>query len=317
MPLTFHQPVSDDMPVPAAPAPISVPASAPASASARGKPNNIAPAVQPRLVSAPASFLKCHHCDHNEAAPSRCPACGSVRIRYIGLGTQKVELALREQFPHARVVRWDKDASLVSGHSSADQLLQRFVNHQADILVGTQMIAKGLDLPLVTLVGAVLADVGLFLPDFRASERVFDLIEQVAGRAGRGLLAGRVIVQTYNPDHAAVAFAAKHDVAGFAQYELAQRRMLRLPPFIRLVRFETSHEDEAVARRACEQIARQLRRRVSMASDLIGPAQAYFSKRNRRYRWHLFARTQSPQQLMTGLDLPRGCVVDVDPLNVL
>jgi primosomal protein N' (replication factor Y) len=228
-----------------------------------------------------------------------------------------VEQSIQEHFPAARIVRWDKDASSGAGRSSADQLLQRFVNQQADVLVGTQMIAKGLDLPLVTLVGVVLADVGLFLPDFRSSERVFDLIEQVAGRAGRSLLAGRVIVQTYNPENPAITYAAHHNVAGFARDELKQRQALNLPPYVRLVRFEVSHDDSEKARRACEMLARQLRRRVSQPSDLIGPAQAYFARRARRYRWHIFARTQSPRQLLDKLDLPRDCVVDVDPVSVL
>ncbi len=261
--------------------------------------------------------LKCHQCNHMETPPKQCPACGSSRIRYVGIGTQKVEQSIGELFPHARTVRWDKDASTAAGSSSADQLLQRFVNQQADVLVGTQMIAKGLDMPLVTVVGVVLADVGLFLPDFRAAERVFDLIEQVAGRAGRSLLAGRVIVQTYNPDHPAITYAARHDVSGFARYELAQRKMLRLPPYVRLVRFETNHEQEDKARLACEMLARSLRMRIEHPEDLIGPAQAYFARRAGRYRWHLFARTQEPRHLLENLELPDGCVVDVDPINVL
>jgi primosomal protein N' (replication factor Y) len=263
------------------------------------------------------AILKCHQCNHVERVPTRCPSCGSARIRFIGIGTQKVEAAIHEHFPHARIVRWDKDASSGAGSSSADQLLQRFVNQQADVLVGTQMIAKGLDLPLVTLVGVVLADVGLFLPDFRSSERVFDLIEQVAGRAGRSLLAGRVIVQTYNPEHPAIAYAAHHDVAGFARDELQQRQALNLPPYVRLVRFEVSDEDNGKARQACEALARQLRMRVGEPGALIGPAQAYFARRSRRYRWHLFVRTHSPRQLLDDLDLPRGCVVDVDPVSIL
>ncbi len=263
----------------------------------------------------PSSLLKCHYCDHVEPVPAACPSCGSGRIRFIGIGTQRVEQAVREQFPKARVVRWDRDAS--SGRTSADQMLQRFVNQQADVLVGTQMIAKGLDLPLVTTVGVVLADVGLFLPDFRASERVFDLIEQVAGRAGRGLLAGRVVVQTYNPDHPAVAFAARHDVAGFAKYELAQRQALNLPPYTRLVRFEVAHEDNARARLECEMLARQLRRRVPELTDVIGPAQAYFARMRNRYRWHVLVRTPSPRKLLEGLDVPGDFVVDVDPVSVL
>jgi primosomal protein N' (replication factor Y) len=266
-------------------------------------------------ATAPTSLLKCHQCTHVERVPARCPVCHGARIRFVGIGTQKVEQALHEQFPRARVVRWDKDASTAA--RSADQLLQRFVNQQADVLVGTQMIAKGLDLPLVTLVGVILADVGLFLPDFRASERVFGLIEQVAGRAGRGLLPGRVIVQTYNPDHPAIQSAAQHDVAGFARAELEQRKRLNLPPYVRLVRVEATHEDEALARRACEMMARQLRPRVEHPGDLIGPAPAYFGRRGSHHRWHLFVRTQSPRHLLAGLEVPDSCVIDVDPLNML
>ncbi len=277
-----------------------------------------APSGQPSIAQ---SSLKCHQCDHAEPAPVVCPSCGGPRIRYVGIGTQKVESAILEQFPQARVVRWDRDVAGAAGHAGADQMLQRFVNRQADVLVGTQMIAKGLDLPLVTLVGVVLADVGLFLPDFRASERVFDLIEQVAGRAGRGLLAGRVIVQTYNPEHPAIAYAARHDVAGFARYELAQRRLLNLPPFTRLVRFEVSDVDNAKARLACEMLARQLRRRVAQPADVIGPAQAYFGRRNNRYRWQALARTDDPRRLLAdmaeAIRATPGLIVDVDPLSVL
>ncbi len=259
--------------------------------------------------------LRCHYCDHTESVPTVCPTCRSSRIKFIGIGTQRIEHAIHEQFPKARVVRWDKDTS--SARGAADQLLQRFVNQQADVLIGTQMIAKGLDLPMVTLVGVVLADVGLFLPDFRASERVFNLIEQVAGRAGRGLLRGRVIVQTYNPDHPAIAFAAQHDVRGFVEYELQQRRNLDLPPFTRLVRIEVNDTDNAQARAQCEHIARQLRQRLTDPAALIGPAPAYFGRRQNQFRWQLIARTDSPSALLSRLDLPRGCVVDVDPLSVL
>ncbi|MCL4507396.1 MAG: primosomal protein N' [Chloroflexi bacterium] len=285
MPLTYHQPMAEGEP------------------AARRRP--------------PASSMKCHLCNHVEEVPVRCPACGNARIRFIGIGTQKVEQAIHEQFPRARVVRWDKDTSSGAGRTSADQMLQRFVHQQADVLVGTQMIAKGLDLPLVTLVGVVLADVGLFLPDFRAAERVFDLIEQVAGRAGRSLLAGRVIVQTYNPEHPAIDFAATHSVSGFARYELAQRKMLRLPPYVRLVRFEVDDEDMAQARLKCEMLARQLRRRVPQLSDVIGPSSAYFARRNNRHRWQVFVRTLSPRALLEDLEIPREFIVDVDPMTML
>ncbi|MFC1466214.1 MAG: primosomal protein N' [Candidatus Brachytrichaceae bacterium NZ_4S206] len=267
-------------------------------------------AAHTRLLS---PHLRCHQCDHTEPVPSRCPACGSGRIRFIGLGTQKVEQAVRQRFPEARVLRWDRDSA---GRGGGDHILQRFVNRQADVLIGTQMIAKGLDLPMVTLVGVVLADVGLFLPDFRAGERVFDLLLQVAGRAGRGLLPGRVIVQTYNPEHPAIAFAARHDVQGFVAYELAQRRALNLPPFVRLVRFEYADADNDAARRACELLARDVRRSPHQVG-VIGPAQAYFTRRNNRYRWQILVRTHTPRALLTDLNVPRAVVVDVDPVSVL
>ena len=263
----------------------------------------------------PGGRLKCHICDRTEAPPARCPACGGRRVRYIGLGTQRVEQSLRDEFPAARVVRWDRDTA--SERTTSDNLLQRFVNRQADALVGTQMIAKGLDLPMVTLVGVVLADVGLFLPDFRASERVFGLIEQVAGRAGRGLLPGRVIVQSYNPEHPAIAYAAAHDVDGFTRYELAQRRAARLPPFTRLIRVEIDDPEDAKARLRAEMVARQFRRACAAPEDVIGPAPAYFGRRNKLFRWQVIARTQSPRDVLAGLDLPADAIVDVDPISVL
>lgn len=268
------------------------------------------------LHSAPsAQVLKCHHCNHSEPVPKLCPACKSPRIRYIGIGTQRIEQAIHELHPKARIVRWDKDTA--SSRGAEKLLLERFMNQQADIMVGTQMIAKGLDLPMVTLVGVVLADVGLFLPDFRASERVFNLIEQVAGRAGRGLLKGRVIVQTYNPDHPSIAHAKHHDVQGFAKYELSNRRMLDLPPFTRLVRFEFEDESEDKARQQCEALGRQLRQVLAQPSSLIGPAPAYFARRNKRFRWHIIARTDSPRILLAKLNIPSGCFVDVDPTSLL
>lgn len=262
----------------------------------------------------PATMLVCHQCDHTELEPARCPSCGSGRIRHIGLGTQRIEQFIHEQFPKARVVRWDRDSA---SKTSADVMLGRFASQQADVLIGTQMIAKGLDLPMVTLVGVVLADVGLFLPDFRSSERVFNLLEQVAGRAGRGLLPGRVIVQTYNPTQPAIAFAGKHDVQGFVQHELTQRRLLRLPPFTRLVRFECSDADEAIARKRCEDLARQLRQRLGSDDAVIGPAPAYYGRRNRQHRWQVLARTASPADLLADIDLLREVIVDVDPISVL
>jgi primosomal protein N' (replication factor Y) (superfamily II helicase) len=270
--------------------------------------------AQPGRFAA-ATGLQCHQCDHREPVPAVCPNCGSPRIKFVGLGTQRIEDEVIAQFPQARVVRWDRDAARRAG--AADQLLNRFVRQQADVLVGTQMIAKGLDLPMVTLVGVVLADVGLFLPDFRASERVFGLIAQVAGRAGRSLLRGRVIVQTYNPDHPVITFAQHHDVKGFAHYELGQRNQIDLPPHVRLVRFECTHENEATARQRCNEVAALLRPRIADPAGLIGPAACYFAQRGPLFRWQVIARATSPRALLRGLVLPEDCTVDVDPMNVL
>jgi primosomal protein N' (replication factor Y) len=272
-----------------------------------------------KSVQSKTHLLKCHHCNHSEPAPKVCPACNSSRIRHIGIGTQRIEQAIHELHPKARIVRWDKDTS--SSRGAAQVLLNRFINQQADVMVGTQMIAKGLDLPMVTLVGVVLADVGLFLPDFRASERVFNLIEQVAGRAGRGLLKGRVIVQTYNPDHPTMTFAKHHDVQGFAKYELMSRRTLDLPPYTRLVKFECEDNDVDKARLTCETLARQIRQYLTQhrleINSIIGPAPSYFARRNNKFRWQIIARTNNPQQLLACVVVPDTCRVDVDPINVL
>ncbi|GAI46382.1 unnamed protein product, partial [marine sediment metagenome] len=157
----------------------------------------------------------------------------SRRIKFLGIGTQKLEREAGYTFPQAKLLRWDSDVT--RGRYSHQEILSKFRAHEADILIGTQMIAKGLDLPLVTLVGVVSADTSLNLPDFRAGERTFQLLSQVAGRAGRGILGGRVIIQTYSPEHYAIQAAAKHDYASFYDKEIAYRRQLHNPPFTRLV----------------------------------------------------------------------------------
>lgn len=176
-------------------------------------------------------LLRCHMCDAQKAIPSTCSACASSAIRELGAGTQKVAEAVREFFPHARVVRMDADTTTRIGDHA--RLLDEFAE-SADVLVGTQMVAKGLDFPTVTLVGVVMADIGLHVPDFRSAERTFAVLTQVAGRSGRAR-PGEAIVQTYSPTHPAIVFAARHDYEGFARYELEQRRALRYPPFGKLV----------------------------------------------------------------------------------
>ena len=265
-----------------------------------------------------AERLVCHHCNHREPAPSRCPECGGRRIRYFGLGTERVEDAVRELYPEARLLRWDRDTATGPDH---ERFLQAFVEHRADVLVGTQMIAKGLDLPLVTLVGVISADTALYLPDFRSAERTFQLLTQVAGRAGRSRRGGQVIVQTYNPEHYAIQAAARHDYAGFYAQELAYRRQLGYPPFSRLVALRFSHEDApAAAPRPSAWAAGWPPR--SAACGLDGRASsarrpAFSAASQGRYRWQIVVRGADPLPLLRDVALPWGWRVDVDPVSLL
>jgi primosomal protein N' (replication factor Y) len=220
-------------------------------------------------------------------------------------------------YPDARLLRWDRDTASGPDH---ERLLQVFVDRRADILVGTQMIAKGLDLPFVTLVGVISADTALFLPDWTAAERTFQLLTQVAGRAGRSHRGGRVIVQTYNPDHYAIESAARHDFAGFYAQELAHRRQLAYPPFGRLVALRFSHSDAHRCRTEAERLGRWLEteiRRLGLAADLIGPAPCFFARVQGRYRWQIVVRIADPAPLLGKVALPRQWRVDVDPVSLL
>jgi primosomal protein N' (replication factor Y) len=263
--------------------------------------------------------LICHHCSHQEPPPSRCPKCGSTRIRYFGLGTQRVEEAVRERWPQARILRWDRDTA--RSHTSHAAILERFVEGTADVLIGTQMIAKGLDLPFVTVVGVISADTMLNLPDFRAAERTFQLLAQVAGRAGRGLLGGRVIIQSYHPDHYAIVTAAGHDYGAFANRELSFRRKHGYPPFRRLASLVYEHTNASRAKAEAEALAVSLTDLVQRwgrpETDLIGPAPAFFSRIRGRYRWQILLRHDDPAEFLRSIPIPRGWRVDIDPVNTL
>jgi primosomal protein N' (replication factor Y) len=263
--------------------------------------------------------LRCHHCGFTQPEPEICPQCGSRRIKFFGAGTQQVEQALVDMFPNARVVRWDSDTA--DSAEAHEAILQRFIDRKADVIVGTQMVAKGLDLPLVTLVGVVSADIGLALPDFRANERTFQVLTQVAGRAGRGLLGGRVILQTYQPDHYAITTAARHDYAAFYQREIDERRDIGYPPFRRLVRILFRYPNETQAQREAERAAAILRQRIEAlnmtGTELIGPAPCFFTRENNVFRWHVLLRGPDPTPALENFDVPRGWYVDVDPMEVL
>ncbi|HLV36358.1 MAG TPA: helicase-related protein, partial [Spirillospora sp.] len=202
-----------------------------------------------------------------------------------------------------------------------EDLLQQFIDRRADVLVGTQMVAKGLDLPLVTLVGMVSADVGLNLPDFRAGERTFQLLTQVAGRAGRGLLGGRAILQTYQPEHYVIEAAAAQDYSQFFQREIAYRRELGYPPFRRLARIVFQNGQETKARAEAERAADLIRRRAAAlnltGTEMIGPAPCFFARIDNVYRWHLLLRSPDPTLALEGIDIPATWQVDIDPVGVL
>ncbi|MCS7251041.1 MAG: primosomal protein N' [Thermoflexus sp.] len=261
----------------------------------------------------------CHHCGAVEKPAARCPRCGSRRLKGMGIGTQAVEESVRQRWPEARVLRWDLDTAPTRAAHAL--IWQRFANREADILIGTQVLTKGLDLPLVTLVGVILADVGLGLPDFRAAERTFQLLVQVAGRAGRGLFEGRVILQTYRPDHPAVAAAAQYDWDGFYRRERAFRKAHGYPPFNRLVRLLYWHADPNRAREAAERLGEALRHHLEQkgapAMALIGPAPCYFSRLRGLYRWQLLLRGPDPVSWLRDFPIPPDWRVDVDPLDVL
>lgn len=263
--------------------------------------------------------LRCHRCDHAEPEPEICPRCHSRRIKYFGAGTQQVEQAVIETFPRARILRWDADTA--STQASHDAILQRFMHRQADVLIGTQMIAKGLDLPMVTLVGVVSADVGLNLPDFRAGERTFQVLTQVAGRAGRGLLGGQVILQTYAPEHYAIQAAARHDYEAFYNREIAYRREIAYPPFRHLIRilfrYPSETQAKAEAERAANVIRKQMEKLKMTGTELIGPAPCFFTRESDMVRWHLLLRGPNPLPAVQGISVPQGWYVDVNPLEVL
>jgi primosomal protein N' (replication factor Y) (superfamily II helicase) len=272
----------------------------------------------PLTYHTPQSILTCHHCGYERNLPDICPQCGSKHIRHYGTGTERVEKEIQAIFPEARTLRWDYDTTRTKG--SHDIILRHFANHQADILIGTQMIAKGLDLPLVTLVGVILADVGLNLPDLRASERTFQVLTQVAGRAGRSPLGGRVLLQTFQPDHYVIQSAARHDYQSFYTTELDYRRRLGYPPFSRLVRLEYRHTDANKAEEAAGLLADEIRDWIIQegrrATELIGPVPCFYTRLAGLYRWQIVLRGPDPVSLLEGRSLG-DWRIEVQPPSLL
>jgi primosomal protein N' (replication factor Y) len=263
--------------------------------------------------------LVCHQCNYRIDVPESCPKCKRRRIKFLGIGTQRLEQEVGYTFPQAKLLRWDSDAT--KGRYSHDEILRQFRTHQADILIGTQMVAKGLDLPLVTLVGVVSADTALNLPDFRGGERTFQLLSQVAGRAGRGERGGRVIIQTYAPEHYAIRAAAKHDYASFYEQEIGYRRQLHNPPFSQLASLTCSQTNDTLCQREAERMKRFLEQEIAAKGiagiELIGPAPAFIHRLRGRFRWQLILRGNELSAFLSPLPLPPGWTVDIDPMGLV
>jgi primosomal protein N' (replication factor Y) len=279
--------------------------------------------------------LLCHYCGYETSPAQHCPQCQKAVIRYMGLGTEKLQAEILQKFSDRVVQRMDSDTMDRPG--SHARVLNAFRDKQIDILLGTQMIAKGLDFPNVTLVGVINADVGLHLPDFRAGERTFQLLSQVAGRAGRGPRGGRVLIQTYTPDHPCVALAAAHDYESFVGRELEQRRLHSYPPYQRLVRLVVRSLDQEAAAQFAERLAGAFRAALDKEAKrtdagaptsvrLLGPAEAAVFRLNGYYRFHFQLQSPSAAQLhrvlrevLVVVRPPAGVdfQVDVDPFNML
>jgi primosomal protein N' (replication factor Y) len=273
--------------------------------------------------------LRCHYCGHGQRLPERCPSCvdGKGHLTQLGTGTQRVQEELAEAFPEARLARMDRDTTSRKGAHA--RILRRFRTGEADILLGTQMIAKGLDFARVTLVGVISADTGLLFPDFRAEEHTFQLLMQVAGRAGRADRAGEVLLQTHNPDHPALKCAARHDYEGFARHALEERRMLGYPPFGRVVALEFRGPQRDRAEQLAQAWTGALRREGADLFEAMGPEPAAVSrvKGQHRFRTLLKAqlgRSKAVQGLLRAVSTAQGsppkgyhATIDVDAVGLL
>ena len=272
---------------------------------------------RPLVYHQAGTTLRCHHCGRATPLASRCPNCASPRIRYLGGGTERVEREVRETFPGLRVGRLDRD--VVEHRGAAERVVDAFAEGRLDVLVGTSLVTKGLDIPSVTLVGIVSSDVALNLPDERAAERTYQLLVQAIGRAGRGDLPGRAIIQTYQPDHPAIQAAATGDRTAFYDAELAMRERFGSPPFGRLVKLTVGLADPAAAEREAQAMAGRLRTLATdrgVAVSVVGPAPAYIARRADRWRWNVVLRGDDPVALLDGgVDAPWS--VDVDPESLL
>lgn len=268
-----------------------------------------------------AMTLRCHYCNYSQSHPKHCPACSSPYLKHFGSGTQRVVNALAETFPELSCIRFDSDTTRTKGAHRA--LLTRFAEGEADLLVGTQMLTKGIDLPQVTLVGIIAADGLLYMNDYWASERALQMLIQVAGRAGRGTQPGQVFLQTYTPEHPVIEAVTRHAYDGFIATEWAQRQLLQYPPAGKMLLLRLSSTDPDAVQKTAETLAQRVTQVLEGSSyQLLGPAPAPIPRVARRYRWHLVVKGPMNEPLPNLQELKRHCpaqvslTIDVDPLNL-
>ena len=265
-----------------------------------------------------ADRLICHYCGTRRIVPVKCPKCLNYRIGYYGIGTESVVDGILNRFPGTTILRLDRDTTKRS--KTHEELLSQFREGKAQVLVGTQMVAKGLHFPSVNLVGVVSADVGLNIPDYRTGERIFQLLCQVSGRAGRSSSRGKVIVQTYQPDNYAIQAAASQDFQKFYNTEMVFRKEQSNPPFSKLIRLLYTHTNRAICERETVRMAKLLRQHQDRCGysdmELLGPTPAYPTRMRGRYRWHLVIRGQEPRRLLDEITVSPGWAVDIDPVSL-
>ncbi len=269
-------------------------------------------------------LLRCHYCNFTRSHPKSCPECSSPYLKFFGSGTQKIVEEIGKEFPQLRCLRFDSDTTRTKG--AHGHLLTKFARGEADLLVGTQMLAKGLDLPQVTFVGVVAADGLLYLADYRAAERAFQTLTQVAGRAGRGEEPGKVVIQTYTPEHPVILAVQQHEYSSFIKTELEQRADLNYPPYGKLILLKFSSLNSQAVESTAERVAEKLNSlELGSTSEVLGPAPANIMRVANRYRWQILLKLTeevkiSLEQIEEWRSLCPPSVsltVDVDPLNLM
>lgn len=269
------------------------------------------------------SSLICHHCGIIKEIPKNCPECKGVSIKYVGAGTQKVEDEVSQLFPDAKIARVDKDT--VATRGSFNEIYKKFKKGEIDILIGTQMIGKGLHFPNVNLVGVILADIGLHFPDFRSSERTFQLLTQVAGRTGRGKVAGEVVFQTYMPENLAIQFAQMHDFKNFYKHEIEQRNTFNYPPFSKLIKLTFVDESAKKAFIDAQKTFEELKANVEKSNSEIANSKdkyqiniypALIYKLHNKYRWNILIQGENPNEIIKKSTIPENCRIDIDPTQI-